>query len=156
MEKDSIKVSEEFLAKEKFIVCVSGHSSMGKTGTIRQAWEKFRKISDKPLITKSQGKELVGVVRKNARKYGFETLGDPYSDQEKWIKILVESECEIIVAASRTHGETVNIVKRIAHQNNYRIIWFSPFYIETYNGVHEIDFLKSCSADAIINLIKKL
>lgn len=84
---------------------------------------------------------------------GVETFGDPDSLQRKWLEDLAKDDYKIIVAAARSHGQTVDNVKDIAQQYGYKIIWFTPLCTDEPS----VDWkdLKDFSADTIMELIKK-
>ena len=139
----------------KTIICLSGKSNIGKTETIYNVWKKLNQPFAAPMKTANSGKEILAKLMYNNHSIGIETFGDPNSKQSEWIKILIKEECEIIVCASRSYGETVEIVENYARKNGYAIVWASPLFTKT--AIKKIDhtILKELTADMIIELIKK-
>ena len=138
----------------KTIICLSGKSNIGKTATIQQVWKKIGN-STKPMATASANKEILAKFTYKNHLIGIESFGDPHSKQSEWIEILIKAECKIIVCASRSYGETVEIVENYAKDYGYAIIWVSPIFTNTDIENLQYEYLKELSADMIIQLIEK-
>lgn len=68
---------------------------------------------------------VIGTIKdKNGidRIVGLENQGDPKSNQKEWIEACVNANCEVIVAASRSYGQTVRNARDIVCDNGYEII----------------------------------
>lgn len=134
---------------KRIAIAVWGKAGIGKTSTIRCVFDKLNvegKVPDKTI-----GPDICAIIKlNNGKKIGVASLGDPCSDQPKWIDYLVENNCDVIVCACRTKGDTVEIVTNLANYD-YNIVWISPF---TNNSLG-IDVLNDISANAIINLIER-
>jgi len=68
---------------------------------------------------------VIGTIKDNdgnERIVGLESQGDPYSNQKEWIEACVSANCEVIVAASRSYGQTVRNARDAARDNGYVII----------------------------------
>lgn len=152
MENCLVKGPASFVIDDKVIICVCGRHDVGKTQTNNDVWDKLD-CPKKKLEIRCKGREFKGYGHCKGIKVGVETFGDPGSLQRKWLEDLAKDNYKIIVAASRTHGETVDNVKEIAQQYGYKIIWFTPLCTDE-QSINWID-LKDFSADVIIELIKK-
>lgn len=53
---------------------------------------------------------------------GMENQGDPNSNQSAWIQHCLDAECEVMVCACRTSGETRNHVRDVASDYGYELI----------------------------------
>ena len=149
MDNCSVKGPASFVIDDKIIICVCGRHDVGKTLTNNEVWEKL----DFPKVKISSGRELKGYGYCKGIKVGVETFGDPNSPQREWLEDLAKDNCKIIVAASRSYGQTVDNVKDIAYKYGYKIIWFTPLCTDELSINWED--LKEFSADTIIELIKK-
>jgi len=152
MENCLVKDSASFVIDGKIIICECGRHDIGKTQTNNEVWDKLDCPKEK-LEIRCGGREFKGYGHCKGIKVGVETLGDPDSLQRKWLEDLAKVDYNIIAAASRTYGETVDYVKDIAQQYDYKIIWFTPLWTDEQS----VDWkdLKDFSADTIIELIKK-
>lgn len=61
---------------------------------------------------------------------GMESLGDPGSEQGEWIQKCIDAECEVIVCACRTWGNTRDYVNNAAKNNGYELIEVTTPYHE--------------------------
>ena len=152
MDNFSVKGPASFEINDKIIICVCGRHDLGKTQTNNEVWDKLDPPKEKSEIS-SKGREFKGYGHCKGIKVGVETFGDPNSPQRIWLEDLAKDNCKIIVAASRSHGQTVDNVKDIAQQYGYKIIWFTPLCTDELSIGWEN--LKEFSADTIVELIKK-
>ncbi len=62
-------------------------------------------------------------------------MGDPGSSQKDSIETLMKEDCDAIVCASRTKGQTTRDVMSLAQQYEYTLIWTSNYSLdaEIYN-----------------------
>ena len=135
----------------KAIICMQGKADIGKTQTLREVYELLD--SQEKNILEQQNDDICATVQMDDFLIGISTQGDPLSSQDEWILNLVHKSCDIIVCASRTKGTTVEFVKNCALQNDYSLIWSSPFVVENEK------FSKICHklmASSIINLINSI
>lgn len=140
----------------KTIICVNGRSNIGKTSTILEVVNKLTSNSPINLIDKDNRDILVSIDISSTIRVGISSQGDPGSHQKEWLLRLVsEFRCEIIVCAARSYGDTVDFVKKIAEQNGYQVIWFTPChtYNDNANELHRT--LNMASASMVIDLIYK-
>lgn len=86
---------------------------------------------------------------------GMENQGDPNSNQAQWIQYCLDAECEVIVCACRTSGETRDHVKQVAKDYGYELIDVTtPFHYwgkTLPNGVDLTQFF----AEYLNNLVMK-
>lgn len=109
---------------EKTIICLSAPASKGKTYTIRKLYEKLGGVYN------TDGHDFVGCVMYGKYKIGCISYGDPGTSPEESIKKLLDNEdCDIVVSASRSYGDTVYKVEDLAKQCGCAYIRFSPIYM---------------------------
>lgn len=134
----------------KTIICLRGGAGIGKTSSIRAVWNRINIRNHPPLHQSSD--DICAIVPFCNSTIGVVSQGDPYSEQDKWLKELMALDCEIIVCASRTKGSTVSAVQKVAQSGEYATIWFSPFY--STDSV-DTSVLNNFTADTVIELIRK-
>lgn len=102
---------------------------------------------------------VIGTIRDkdgNEHIVGVESQGDPYSNQKAWIEKCISSDCEVIVAASRTYGQTVRDACQLAHDNGYEVVEVTTHFHEGGpNLSYGID-LRDVFAENMVNLILSL
>ena len=86
---------------------------------------------------------------------GIETQGDPGSRLFSSLKDFVEKECEIIVCARRTSGNTYEEVMNLKKQHGYEIIWYSNPYVESIEEGELPDKVKAVYAKSVREMIEK-
>lgn len=128
----------------KTIICLSAPASKGKTFTIRKLYEKLGGVYN------TDEHDFVGCIMYGKYKIGCISYGDPGTSPEETIKKLLNDEnCDIVVSASRSYGETVEKVKDL---ENCSYIRFSPIYMQ-----REVDnILNDECHEANINFILEI
>lgn len=109
--------------KQKTTIAIKGKSGQGKSETIkllRLAIKSFYPLHSENLIFDNG--DIKCVITINDIKIGIESQGDPNSRQLKSIEDFLSWDCDIIICACRTSGETeVNVLNLI--NKGYRLIW---------------------------------
>jgi hypothetical protein len=115
----------------KTMIVVRGSHNTGKTQSIKKVYEIIIKLKDtyKSLEIEvldysehSKG-DFKAVFKYKGKKIGIESLGDPGSKHKERLKELAEDNCEIIITASRTNGETHESVLSIMKEYDYNFYW---------------------------------
>ena len=143
------------------IIAIWHSADMGKTETIRA----FANL----LINNFQGNlvpirpdiarvpvngDFTLVVRINGVVIGITSQGDPRTGLEGRLQNLADThECNIILCATRTRGETTTAVDRVARSRNYQTIWTSTYQIEGEANRRTVNDLK---ARHLLDLIQTL
>lgn len=143
----------------KTIILVWGSSARGKSQSIKRLAKSLPFCSViKPWNADDYDSYMIGTIKNNQgneKIVGLESQGYPYSNQKDWIEACVNANCEIIVAASRTYGQTYRNVYNIAKENNYDVIEVTTLFHEggpeMTNGVD----LRDAFAENITHLIMK-
>lgn len=138
--------------RKKVIICLYAPANKGKTSTIRKVYEL---LGGKKEVLESSY-EISDVVMRGNIKIGCESLGDPDSDQKEWLEELLKKQCDIIVTASRTKGDTVGNVDALAEQYEYSIKWISPIYGYEIEKDDILDIFHQANAEVVISLIDKI
>lgn len=138
--------------RKKVIICLYAPANKGKTSTIRKVYEL---LGGKKEVLESSY-EISDVVMRGNIKIGCESLGDPDSDQKEWLEDLLKKQCDIIVTASRTKGDTVGNVDVLAEQYEYSIKWISPIYGYEIEKDDILDIFHQANAEVVISLIDKI
>lgn len=110
----------------KTMILVWGSAERGKSQSIKRLAMSlpFSSII-RPWNADDYDSYVIGTIKDNdgnERIVGLESQGDPYSNQKEWIEACVSANCEVIVAASRSYGQTVRNARDAARDNGYEII----------------------------------
>ena len=110
----------------KTMILVWGSAERGKSQSIKRLAMSlpFSSII-RPWNADDYDSYVIGTIKDNdgnERIVGLESQGDPYSNQKEWIEACVSANCEVIVAASRSYGQTVRNARDAARDNGYVII----------------------------------
>lgn len=111
----------------KTIICIFGWAQRGKTSSIKSLASLYG--------IKPDTYDFCGSTIFSGKRIGFASMGDPGSCQKDSIEKLMKEECDAIVCASRTKGQTTKDVMSLAQQYGYTLIWTSNYSIaaEVYN-----------------------
>ena len=148
---------------KKTIIAIQGKAKRGKTATIKE-FREVLKLKQECHILQEQDllegrieqkdiKRIITIAYKGRQiKIGIESQGDPGSRLvTEQLKDFLDSECDVIICACRTSGDSVNIINRVGDENGYDVIFTSP-YISKSN--HET--LNHHKAEHVLNLVQKI
>lgn len=138
---------------KKYIICDAVRADSGKSETLLQV---ITKLGGDSVATKINDKDKSVIIEVDGNKVAVVTLGDPASGHYDYLADVAKETPAIIVCASRTKGETVDDVVRIAVEHNYDVIWFNNFYFNGASDESQRHILNETSADAVVALVKKL
>jgi hypothetical protein len=141
----------------KTVIAIEGAAKAGKTHIVK----KFREIliqnypnhKEHFLIDENDIKTIITITLPNGIviKVGIESQGDPDS---RLVHERLEDfkDCDIVICACRTKGETAEIVYEFAHNNGFEAIWIKPAYsIEKYHNL-----LQQLSAEYILSIFQHI
>ncbi|MBQ3739891.1 MAG: hypothetical protein II856_01655 [Bacteroidales bacterium] len=116
----------------KSMILVKGSSKRGKSQSIKRLATTFPFSSIiRPWTGNDYDSYMIGTVldeKGEERIVGMESLGDPGSCQKQWIEECINSGCEVVVAASRSYGQTVGDAYALAMANGYEVIEVSTYF----------------------------
>ena len=141
------------MTKQKKVtaICVWGNANMGKTSTIRKVFELLD-TTKKTIHPNFTGREISATAEYKGKKIGFCSQGDPapYNDQSSILVELINEGCDFVVCASRTKGETVEIITKHFGE----VVWVHNLCISPYEGNEKIaEEMNVLSAKSIIKLL---
>jgi hypothetical protein len=142
----------------KTIIGIYGRGKEGKSTTIKKVVELI--LNNYPNAISSVNpvdcsSDILLIIQLGEIKIGFESQGDPnsrmiYGDTvENLAKI---DNCDIIVCATRTEGETVKKVDYVADIYGYDTVWLSSFWSPSLKQ----SVLNHFAAENIIKIIDAL
>ena len=106
----------------KRVIVLRGTENTGKTQTIKKVYElMLAKYQVTRVHEKIYKREITCVLLVNNKKIGIESQGDPNSRLRRNLEYFVDINCEIIICATRTYGQTVDAVNTLS--DNYEIVW---------------------------------
>jgi hypothetical protein len=114
-------------AMQKTIITLWGISNLGKTMTIRLAYEDLRKEGRCIDPGRPSRKEVkAAILEIDGVNIGFASPGDKPGILEENLELLIAAGCIVIVCATHTRrSKTVEVVKRLASQSEpaFNIVW---------------------------------
>lgn len=111
---------------KKTIITIKGVAGQGKSETIKLL-RNFIKSTHSPIETIIIDREDIKVILEiNGIKVGIESQGDPKSRLPTSIDEFVAINCDVIICASRTSGETENAILDTVSKG-YRVIWAANY-----------------------------
>ena len=143
----------------KTMILVKGAAEKGKSQSIKRVamTMPFSSII-KPWPGDDYDSYIIGTVTDkdgNERIVGIESQGDPNSNQKEWIEECVKANCEVIIAASRSFGQTVIDAKQLAKNNGYEMVQVTTLYHESGPKFPNGTDLRDVFAENIVNLVMK-
>ncbi|MBR5971939.1 MAG: hypothetical protein IK017_04730 [Paludibacteraceae bacterium] len=143
----------------KSMILVKGPSKRGKSQSIKRLATTFPFSSIiRPWTGNDYDSYIIGTAldeKGEERIVGMESLGDPWSCQKQWIEECINSGCEVVVAASRSYGQTVDDACGLAGSSGYEVIEVSTyFHVGSPKLLNGVD-LRDAFAENMISLIRK-
>lgn len=130
----------------KKLLCVWGSSNCGKTTAIIE-FDKILNCNFKgninciypPSSLRQPPNDICRIytIQYNRQPYaiGIESQGDPNSRQHESLDLFLKNNCDIIICASRSRGETVFNVENFCSISQYDSFWISTLYsVPMYNS----------------------
>lgn len=144
----------------KTMILVKGSSQRGKSQSIKRLATTFPFTSIiRPWSGDDYDSYVIGTIKDSDgrdRIVGMESIGDPGSCQKQWIEECINAGCEVVVAASRSYGQTVDDACGLTGANGYEVVEVSTYFHvggpKLPNGVD----LRDAFAENMKNLIIKL
>lgn len=141
----------------KAMILVWGASERGKSQSVKRlamTMPFFNLISS--WHNDDYDSYVIGtVLDKDGKEHlvGIESQGDPYSNQKSWIEKCITADCEVIVAASRTYGQTVRDAYQLAHDNGYEVVEVTTHFHKGGPKLSNGTDLRDAFAENMQNLI---
>jgi predicted kinase len=111
---------------QKTMIALWGIGNLGKTTTIRLAYETLRKEAKVIDPGRRARKEVIGAILEiDGVKVGFASQGDLAEILEELLAPLIEAGCLVIICATHTRGGTVETVNQLASQAQppFKLVW---------------------------------
>lgn len=143
----------------KTMILVWGASKRGKSESIKRLamTMPFSSIIS-PWNNDDYDSYVIGTVKdKDGKEHivGIENQGDPGSNQKDWIEKCIAADSEVIVAASRSYGQTVTDAYQLACDNGYEVVEVTTHFHrggpKLPNGID----LRNAFAENMMNIIMK-
>lgn len=106
---------------KKLIIANRGRGSQGKSSSIKAVFRKLSSLYPYEII--ADNGDIKAIVEVEGVRVGIESQGDPDSRMMQSMNDFMAKECQIIVTACRTKGDTYNKVVEMNEQNGYDLIW---------------------------------
>ena len=83
---------------------------------------------------------------------GFSSWGDPGANEEPLDEIL-QMNCDFVISACRSKGQTIEVVKKLANKYNYQVYYVYLMHGERADTKFHNIYIKS-NAEAVMEIIK--
>jgi len=101
-----------------------GAANVGKSQTIKEVYNllssEYKTAKIKHQILES---DIIVVLTIDGITIGIESQGDPNSRLAESLSLFVKMECNIIICATRTRGQTVDAVNKLVKNHEYEVLW---------------------------------
>lgn len=135
---------------QKTIICLSAPANTGKTTTI---WKLYELLGGK---NREYYPEVEDSIRYRNHTIGCMSTGDPGSSQKESLEKLLKAGCDIVVAASRSYGKTVENAEELAKQFDYDFIRISLIFMYTNASKNLFNLSVDANVGFIFTIIDKL
>ena len=142
----------------KYMICDFGVEKWGKTGTLLRLIDVLEQHKHKTRKEKLNSEDVYAVCKIENKTIAVVTFGDPSKHFEEYLNVPIKEDADIIVCASRTKGNTADMVYRLASENEYQLVWFSNYHVEEDDGTLKhiiMDGMAECLYLLICKLIIK-
>ena len=143
--------------EKKYIIVNWGRAGAGKTPSLKKVFELLS--AKYPYSVLRNNNDIKAIVHIGDCNVGIETQGDPkpYLVTPESMKDFRDAGCRIVVAASRTSGETWNAVYEMQTIYGYQL--FEAHHLRPYNtplSATSYDLLNKHYAEGIVALIEDM
>ena len=106
----------------KTLIAVRGVANRGKSASIKEVYLLLKRAYPGAEFEDIFiGADITAIITINGLKVGVESQGDPNSRLFKSLPHFVRRGCQVIICATRTRGETVDLVNKYA--DRYSVSW---------------------------------
>lgn len=137
---------------QKTIIGVWGTANVGKSMTLASLGRQLQTAGGITETDISEPKtDYRAVFEYLSHTIGIQTFGDVEQLVVEGLEHFLNTECEIVAIASKGYGGTVDAIVAFARNNNYRIIWVTPY--DTRDELTEFSTLKAYGASHLLRMI---
>lgn len=139
---------------KKTLIAIWGDAGQGKSSSIREIANRIPALFPGASITYliDNRVDIKVIVIWGKIKIGIESQGDPNSRLPQSLSEFVAQGCDIIICATRTRGNTVNVVNDMNANHGYDIIWTSNLFSKE----KDINYLNTTFANHILAIVNDI
>lgn len=120
----------------KVIIALFGITDTGKTTTLNGLINYLRSGYEVRFLDEESKEDNIAIFKIKGIYVGIATGGDDGEGVNKNIHSLINEHCSIIVTATRTKGDTTNIVSELAKVDSYSINWLEKSKRYKHDQIH--------------------
>jgi cytidylate kinase len=141
---------------KKTVIAISGASNKGKSASITEIVQRVTLHFPSTVVDyKITAVDVKAIIQIGNVKIGVESQGDPGSRLGASLQEFIKEGCDIIICATRTRGETVELVNEMFSLYRFDIIWTSNYFSkEKYDPKNPV--INHLFADHIIFLVQQV
>jgi hypothetical protein len=151
------------MKNKRVIIAVRGRGQVGKSTALRVVFDQLDNLGNFNLIEPPSRPilpppfDITATGTFAGKTIGIETQGDPPGTRQmRSLTNFANANCNIIICACRTSGETVQNIITTANRFNYEIIWTSHLFGETAGLAIRRNELNDVFANMIVDLVQRL
>ncbi|MES2329900.1 MAG: hypothetical protein V4539_09875 [Bacteroidota bacterium] len=136
---------------KKTVIAIWGHSAQGKSSSIKEIVNAISFHYPRSVIdTRISGNDIQVIIQLDKVKIGVESQGDPGGRLQRSLDLFLQENCDIIICATRTRGDTVTSVEGLFPA--YEVVWASNYFSREKN----IDQSNRIFSNHIILLLEEI
>lgn len=136
---------------KKTAIAIWGHSEQGKSSSIWEIVKAIPRHFPGAVIDKRiNGQDIQVIIQAGKVRIGVESQGDPGGRLQRSLDLFVLENCDIIICATRTRGDTVTSVEGLFPA--YEVVWASNYFSREKN----IDQSNRIFSNHIILLLEEI
>lgn len=106
----------------KKVIALWGTGNSGKSSTLKIVHKELSRLAEDSISEFGKhDTDIRDIFIINGIKVGLETQGDPGSRLEESLKIFQREGCKLIICASRSKGQTIDLINKL--RPAYKISW---------------------------------
>jgi hypothetical protein len=134
----------------KTIITVSETADRGKSLTLNKLGSYLVSSGANTAYSLSN-KDYYAVFNYKGVIVGVQTFGDTLDVVRDGLRSFQIDKCDIILIATKRHGETVKEVESFANNNAYRVVWTAPYKV--WDGQISVAAIKEYTASHLMQIV---
>lgn len=136
------------------VIALSGRGNVGKTHCLGHLINLIYKETT-GCDFYIEGHDIRITLGYHGKSITICTWGDNAYEEQKNIDIICSDNPDIAIVATRTKGDTVEIVERFCEENNYELKWVEK-YVASFDDLTGQDYLNKLQAEQILDYVRGL
>lgn len=136
------------------VIALSGRGNVGKTHCLGHLINLIYKETT-GCDFYLEGHDTRIILDYHGKRISICTWGDNAYEEQKNIDFICCEKADIAIVATRTKGDTVEIVERFCEENDYELKWVEK-YVASFDDLSGQDYLNKLQAEQILDYVRGL